>query len=138
MRKRLGIAEGALVASFRGTFGTWHGVDFLGEAIRQIVDTDRDWLVRNRLHCLVIGDGLKMPEIKRSVGDEPYRQFVTLAGLIPQKDAPAYLAASDLSCRRICPTPTARRSSARRPSCSNTWPCSDRSSLPTSTRSARC
>jgi glycosyltransferase involved in cell wall biosynthesis len=96
LRKRWNIPGDALVATFIGTFGTWHGVDFLADAIRRLVDKDRDWVERNKLHFLLVGDGLKMAEIRRALGDVKYAPFVTLTGLVPQGDAPAYLAASDI------------------------------------------
>ncbi len=96
LRRRLGIRDDATVAAFVGTFGTWHGVDFLARAVRRLVDERRDFLDAGKLHFLFVGDGLKMPEVRASVGEPPYSGYVTLAGLVPQGEAPAYLAASDI------------------------------------------
>lgn len=96
LRGRLGIGVDACVATFIGTFGAWHGVDFLAKAVRRLVDTDSAWLARHKLHFLLIGDGLKMTEVQALLGRSPYADFVTLAGMIPQNMAPAYLAASDI------------------------------------------
>jgi O-antigen/teichoic acid export membrane protein/glycosyltransferase involved in cell wall biosynthesis len=96
LRDRLGIGRDACVATFIGTFGAWHGVDFLAKAVRHLVDTDSAWLARHKLHFLLIGDGLKMPEVQALLGGKPYADFVTLTGIIPQSTAPAYLAVSDI------------------------------------------
>ncbi len=100
LRKRLRIADGARIATFLGTFGAWHGVEFLARAIRRLVDGDLAWLVANKLHFLLIGDGLKMAEVRALLGTGPYQDFVTLTGAVPQASAPAYLALSDLF---LCP-----------------------------------
>ncbi len=96
LRGRLGIAADARVATFIGTFGQWHGVTLLAEGIRRLVDTERDYLDRNKLHFLLIGDGLNMPLVRERIGGAPYDRYVTLTGLIPQDEAPAHLAASDI------------------------------------------
>lgn len=96
LRIRWNIPTDALVASFIGTFGTWHGVDFLAAAIRQLVEQQRNWLEDRKLHFLLIGDGLKMAEVRDILDGEPFSTFVTLTGLVAQSDAPAYLAASDI------------------------------------------
>lgn len=96
LRERLQIRGDAYVATFIGTFGAWHGIDFLAKAVRRLIDTDSGWLVEHKLHFLLIGDGLKMAEVQELLAEKPYADFVTLTGMIPQNSAPAYLAASDL------------------------------------------
>jgi len=95
LRGRLGLSPDATLATFIGTFGQWHGVDVLARAIRQLVDRDRAWLKARKLHFLLVGDGLKMPIVREILGDD-CGEFVTLTGLIPQAEAPSYLAASDV------------------------------------------
>lgn len=96
LRDRLRIRGDACVATFIGTFGAWHGVDFLAKAVRRLIDTDSAWLAERKLHFLLIGDGLKMTEVQALLGQKPYSDFVTLTGMVPQDIAPAYLAASDI------------------------------------------
>jgi glycosyltransferase involved in cell wall biosynthesis len=95
IRRTLGIAEDAQVWTFIGTFGTWHGVDFLAKAVADLSQRHRDWLARHRLHFLFIGDGPKMEVVREYLKAPLERGFATLAGLIPQSEAPAYLTASD-------------------------------------------
>jgi len=96
LRRKLDIEPDAVLATFVGTFGQWHGVDVLAQAIRRLVDEHHDWLVRARLHFLLVGDGVKMPIVREVLGGDRCARFVTLAGLVPQAEAPACLAASDL------------------------------------------
>ena len=96
LRERLQISRDTCVATFIGTFGAWHGVDFLAKAIRRLIDTDFAWVVEHKLHFLLIGDGLKMAEVQATLGQKPYADLVTLTGMVPQNSAPAYLAASDI------------------------------------------
>lgn len=105
LRQRLGIAPDARVATFIGTFGTWHGIDFLAHAVRRLVAEQRDWLEATKLHFLLIGDGLKMPQVRQAIAGEPFERFVSLPGLVPQADAPAYLAASDIFLSPHIPNP---------------------------------
>ena len=96
LRRSLGISTGAKVATFVGTFGKWHGVDFLARAIRRLVDEDQEWISRHDLHFLIVGDGLKMPDVRKIMAGERYERRVTLTGLVAQQETPLYLAASDL------------------------------------------
>lgn len=105
LRARLGIAPDAVLATFIGTFGTWHGVDFLARALRRLIDEDPAWLARHKLHFLLVGDGLRMSEVRDSIGAAPYDSHVTLPGLVRQNEAPAYLAASDIFLSPHVPNP---------------------------------
>ncbi len=96
LRRRNGIPEDALVAGFIGTFGQWHGVEFLAECIGDMVRDDIGWLERNKLHFMLVGDGLKMPVVRQFVGTPPASRFVTLTGLVAQSEAARYLACADL------------------------------------------
>lgn len=96
LRQQLGIDRDAVVATFIGTFGQWHGVEVLARVVRRLVEQDADWLTRQNVHFLLVGDGLKMQEVRDLVGGDRFRPFVTLAGLVAQQDAPAYLATSDI------------------------------------------
>jgi glycosyltransferase involved in cell wall biosynthesis len=96
LRQRLGIPQDAVVATFIGTFGMWHGVDFLAGAIRRLVEDDYDFVRVRKLHFLLIGDGMQMQRVRERLSEERVASVVTLTGLIPQSEAPAYLATSDI------------------------------------------
>ncbi len=56
---------------------------------------------------MLVGDGLKMPEVRRLVGPPEIARFVTLTGLVAQSEAPRYLACADLLLSPTCRTRTA-------------------------------
>ncbi|MET4169708.1 glycosyltransferase involved in cell wall biosynthesis [Bradyrhizobium sp. LA6.1] len=96
LKRQHGIPKDALVAGFIGTFGQWHGIEFLAECISDLARNDAAWLERSKLHFMLVGDGLKMPEVRRLVGPPEITRFVTLTGLVAQSEAPRYLACADL------------------------------------------
>jgi glycosyltransferase involved in cell wall biosynthesis len=96
LRARHGIADDAVLATFIGTFGQWHGAEVFARAIARLVETEANWLRRNRVHFMFVGDGLTMPQVRESVDTAACRPFVTLTGLVPQQEGAAYLAAADL------------------------------------------
>jgi glycosyltransferase involved in cell wall biosynthesis len=105
LRERYGIPPDAVVATFLGTFGDWHGADVLASAIRELADGDADWLLRHKVHFLLVGDGLKMPLVRETLSSEACIPFYTLTGLVRQEDAPLHLAASDLFLSPHVPNP---------------------------------
>jgi glycosyltransferase involved in cell wall biosynthesis len=96
VRERHGISADAIVATFVGTFGRWHGTEVLARAIRSLADEATPWLENRDVHFLLVGDGLRMPDVERVLGGRS-GQFHTLAGLVAQAETPRYLAASDLA-----------------------------------------
>lgn len=95
IREQWNIPQDAVVGTFIGTFGNWHGVEVLAEAIKMLVDNNADWLRKEKVVFLLIGDGINMPQVKALLGDEKYQEFHRLTGLIPQAQAPIHLFASD-------------------------------------------
>jgi glycosyltransferase involved in cell wall biosynthesis len=96
LRERHGIAEDEVIVAFVGTFGTWHGAPVLAECIKELVDNRSDWLVRRKVRFAMIGDGAKMPEVKKFIGGERYSRWVLFTGLVPQQETVKYLAACDV------------------------------------------
>jgi glycosyltransferase involved in cell wall biosynthesis len=90
LRDRYGLPHDATVVTFVGTFGQWHGVDVLARAIRECAD----WARAANVRFLLVGDGLKMPDVRRELAGA--EDVVVLTGLVPQADAPLHLAASDV------------------------------------------
>ncbi len=95
LRERLALEPDAVVATFVGTFGQWHGAENLARAIARLVAEQADLLRRLKLRFLLVGDGVRMPQVTEIL-NEACHEFVVLTGLVPQADAPAYLAASDV------------------------------------------
>ena len=96
LRARHGIATDALVVTFLGTFGQWHGAEILGKAIRILLDQHADVVRDRKLHFLFVGSGAKVPDVRAALGPHVDGSHVTFAGLVPQQDAPLYLSASDI------------------------------------------
>ena len=96
LRRRYGIGDQAVVATFVGTFGQWHGVDVLAKAIRTLLDRGAGYFERTGLRFLLVGDGLKMAVVRATLEHPLASRFVTLTGLVPQHEAPLHLAASDI------------------------------------------
>ncbi len=94
LRARYGIPDDAVLATFVGTFGQWHGVEVLARAIRLLARDHPDWVERARSRFLLVGDGLKMPDVEKEL--EGLGGLAVLAGLVPQDETPLYLAASDI------------------------------------------
>ena len=74
----------------------WHGVTVLADAIRELVRRDEPWLRQWKIHFLIVGDGQLMSRVREILADPGVARFVTLTGLVEQRDAAGYLAASDV------------------------------------------
>ena len=96
LRQSYNIADDAVVVTFLGTFGRWHGTEVFAESIAKLAREHPEWCRTSRVHFLFIGDGLRMPEVKAALGDLANGPMVTLAGLVPQEEAPMHLAMSDI------------------------------------------
>ncbi|MEE9926780.1 glycosyltransferase family 4 protein [Microvirgula aerodenitrificans] len=95
LRSQWNIPADALVCGFVGTFGPWHGVDVLARVVRMLVQEMPHWLQQSKIHFLFVGDGQLMPKVRELLSDMP-KGLYTFTGLVPQTDAPAYLAMSDI------------------------------------------
>lgn len=93
VRNRLQIEKDKKVIGFIGTFGAWHGAEVLAQAFAKVVKKER---YKNKVHLLLVGDGLKMPEVKRIIKDNDIEDDCSLTGVVPQKDGPIHLAACDI------------------------------------------
>jgi glycosyltransferase involved in cell wall biosynthesis len=109
LRARHGIAPGALVVGFIGTFGQWHGVDVLARAIVQLAHDDPAFFAEHQLHFLLVGDGLRMTEVDGILHGEAVAEHVTLTGLVPQTEGGRYLAVSDILLSPHVPNPDGSR-----------------------------
>lgn len=96
LRGHHGIPQDSLIVGFIGTFGQWHGVEFLAKCIRDLIHDDIQWIKRTKVHFLLVGDGLKMPNVRQLVESEPASHYVTLTGLVAQSEAAKYLSCADL------------------------------------------
>jgi glycosyltransferase involved in cell wall biosynthesis len=96
VRAQHGIPADAKVLGFIGTFGQWHGVDFLARCINDLVENNLPWIEKNKIHFMLVGDGAKMAIVRQSLGADPLNRFVSLTGLVAQAEAPKFLACADI------------------------------------------
>lgn len=96
LRTHYGIPLDSTVLAFIGTFGQWHGAEVLAEAISRLHVQESEWLAQHKVHFLLVGDGLKMPQVRATIEGSGASAICTLAGLVPQDQAGLHLAASDI------------------------------------------
>lgn len=94
LRARHGISDDELVVLFIGTFGQWHGAETLAEAARQILAGAAGQTPR--LRFIFVGDGLRLAAVRELLKAETVAGDVLFTGLVPQHQAPAYLAMADI------------------------------------------
>lgn len=121
VRRRYGL-EDALVVGFIGTFGQWHGAEVLARAAARLKARDAAGGVAGApgegaaggpgagsgarpIRFLLIGDGVRMPDVRRIIGEHGLEDRVTLTGLVPQAEGPAHLAACDILVSPHVPNP---------------------------------
>ena len=83
-----------IVIGFIGTFGPWHGAEVLAQAFGRLIASHPEY--RSSVRLLMIGDGVKMDEVKSAVTAAGVEDLVVLTGIVPQADGPRYLAACDI------------------------------------------
>jgi glycosyltransferase involved in cell wall biosynthesis len=90
IRRRLGIDPEAVVVGFSGTFGVWHGIASLADALPRVLEA------RPTVRWLLIGDGPLRHVVDAAVQAHGLDNRVHLPGLVPHAEMPAYLAACDV------------------------------------------
>ena len=93
LRAELGF-EGKTVIGFIGTFGPWHGAEVLARAFGELIARHPSY--RASLRLLMIGDGVKMPEVRAALDAAGVGDLAVMTGIVPQAEGPLYLAASDI------------------------------------------
>ena len=79
---------------FIGTFGPWHGAEVLARAFGALIE--RYPRYRSDVRLLMIGDGVKMPEVRAALDRGGVTDLTTLTGIVAQAEGPSYLAACDI------------------------------------------
>jgi len=102
IRKRYGFGD-KIVVGFIGTFGPWHGAEVLAKAVKQVIQKN------SSTRFLFVGDGVRMPIVEEIIKRENLGDFVILTGLVPQEEAPKYLAGCDILVSPHVPNPDGSR-----------------------------
>lgn len=96
LRQKYHLTSKALVFTFVGTFGLWHGVDLLAKAIVELVKNQKNFLDQYDIKFMWVGDGIQSKLVREILEQGNAMDYCVFAGLIMQEDAPHYLAASDI------------------------------------------
>jgi glycosyltransferase involved in cell wall biosynthesis len=89
VRRELGIKETDLLAGFVGTFGPWHGVIELAQAIRSLPES-------LPVRFLFVGSGSLHGEVERLLAAEREHGRVIFTGAVAHERVPALLDACDI------------------------------------------
>jgi glycosyltransferase involved in cell wall biosynthesis/ubiquinone/menaquinone biosynthesis C-methylase UbiE len=90
LRNELGLRDGDRIVGFSGTFGGWHGVDVLADAIPPICAQ------APRTKFLLIGDGHYKHLVDTAVRDHHLEDRVISTGRVPQAEGARLLKACDI------------------------------------------
>ena len=88
-RRELGIRDDEVVAGFVGTFGPWHGVEKLAEAIKSIPASVP-------VRFLLVGSGSLHAEVEKQLEAEIASGRVIFTGAVAHDRVPALLDACDI------------------------------------------
>jgi len=94
LRARYGVPADAVLATFVGTFGEWHGAEILARAVREVGDPD--------IRFLLVGDGPTLPDVRAELAGVA---TVSMPGLVAADEIPLHLAASDVLVSPHVPNP---------------------------------
>ena len=94
-RRELGIKEDEVVGGFVGTFGPWHGVEKLAEAIKSIATGGHGVppLQRSKVRFLLVGSGSLHAEVQKQLESE---NCVIFTGAVAHDRVPQLLDACDI------------------------------------------
>ena len=92
LRQSLGISAQEIVVGFVGTFGPWHGISVLQEAILQLLKESSG----NSFRFLLVGSGALHADMRRSLQEFERAGKVLLPGIVPHDQVRAYLDAADI------------------------------------------
>jgi glycosyltransferase involved in cell wall biosynthesis len=96
LKMSFGLLKETRLITFLGTFGQWHGVEVFAKSIVDLVNNHRLFLEKYNVRFMLIGDGLKMGEVRDIILKGNAIQYCVFTGLVDQNKAPLFLAASDI------------------------------------------
>jgi len=95
-RNSLNIPANALLMTYVGTFGRWHGAEVLASAIRTLAESEAEVLRRSDIHFCFVGDGATRQQAEQIVAHPACGARVRFTGLVPRDQVPSHLAAADV------------------------------------------
>lgn len=94
LRARHGLT-GKTVIGFIGTFGPWHGVEVLVDAVAAMLAEAPH--LRASVRLMLVGDGARMLDARERIAAHQLPDVVVLTGLVPQSAGPDHVAAFDIA-----------------------------------------
>lgn len=88
-RTALGVSADETLAGFVGSFGPWHGVEVLTDAIKRIP-------AASQIRFLLVGSGSLLGQVKESLESEEQDGRVIFAGSVEHHEVPVLLDACDI------------------------------------------
>lgn len=101
IRRKYGIGSEETVIGFIGTFGAWHGAEVLAKAYVTLCGELGDRAPR----LMLVGDGMRMGEVKAVLSQAGVMNRCVLTGIVPQTEGADYLAACDILVSPQIPNP---------------------------------
>jgi len=89
VREKMAIAEAETLVGFISSFGPWHGVLTLVEAIKEIPTS-------SGVRFLLVGSGSLLAQVKQLLAEEEKAGQVSFTGAVGHEDVPALLDACDV------------------------------------------
>lgn len=102
IRKEYGLKD-KIIIGFIGTFGHWHGAENIALAYGMLIQKYPEY--KDKTILFMIGDGIKMNEVKNHIKNFNIFENVILTGLVPQKEGPKYLSVCDILVNSTVPNP---------------------------------
>jgi glycosyltransferase involved in cell wall biosynthesis len=103
---RYGLA-GKTVIGFVGTFQPWHGAEVLARAFVRLMTDRPDY--RESVRLLLIGSGPGLADVRDVLGGAGLDDHAAFAGLVPQEEGAAYMAACEILVSPHVPNPDGSR-----------------------------
>ena len=95
--------ENKIVIGFIGTFGQWHGAENIALAFGGLLKKYPEY--KNKAKLFMIGDGVRMPIVKKHILEFGLQENVVLTGLIRQDQGAKFLNACDILINATVPNP---------------------------------
>lgn len=102
LRASLGL-DNATTVGFIGTFGPWHGVEVLVQALALVLESAPELRPTTRL--LLVGDGSRAAAARALLQRLGLHGVTRLTGIVPQAAGPDYIALFDVAVAPTVPNP---------------------------------
>ncbi|MHA1598487.1 MAG: glycosyltransferase [Alphaproteobacteria bacterium] len=96
LRNHHGVPDGSVLLTFVGTFGHWHGAEFLAETLAMMMARDPAWFESNDVRICFVGDGVNRDQVAGILANIGLSSRAVVTGTVSQDMTPLYMAASDI------------------------------------------